>query len=293
MSDEHSLDSLLPAQIAKKAEDLGVAKGNMDALSMLLLAVLAGAFISMGAVFSTVATTGTDALPWGVTRVLAGLTFCLGLILVVVAGAELFTGNNLLVMAFVSGKLSWRKLLRNWCIVYIGNFIGALATAVLMFASGQYQMAGGRVGMTALNIAQSKCMLTPVEAVVRGIYCNALVCLALWLCFSSRTTTGKILAILFPITAFVAAGFEHSVANMYFVPIGLIIKSAAPTTFWDAATDPQITYQHLSWVAFLAGNLIPVTIGNIIGGAGFVGLIYWMVYVRLPKSAHGPKNERN
>lgn len=280
MSDEHALDSLLPAQIAKKAEDLGVAKGNMDAMSMFLLALLAGAFIAMGAVFSTVAITGSDALPWGVTRVLAGLAFCLGLILVVVAGAELFTGNNLLVMAFVSGKLTLRKLLRNWCIVYTGNFVGALLTAALMFASGQYQMAGGRVGATALNIAHGKCSLTLVEALVRGIYCNALVCLALWLCFSSRTTTGKILAILFPITAFVAAGFEHSIANMYFVPIALIIKSAAPISYWETLSTLPVSYDQLTWANFIVANLIPVTIGNIIGGAGFVGLIYWTVYVR-------------
>lgn len=288
MNDEHSMDSLLPAQIAKKAEDLGVAKGNMDALSMFLLALLAGAFIAMGAVFSTVTITGSDALPWGVTRVLAGLTFCLGLILVVVAGAELFTGNNLLVMAFVSGKLTLRKLLRNWCIVYTGNFVGALLTAAFMFASGQYQMAGGRVGATALNIAQDKCSLTFVEALVRGIYCNALVCLALWLCFSSRTTTGKILAILFPITAFVAGGFEHSIANMYFVPIALIIKSAAPAGFWESLGTLPASHDQLTWLNFIFANLIPVTIGNIIGGAGFVGLIYWTVYVR-PSTRIGPR----
>ncbi|MEX2213519.1 MAG: formate transporter FocA [Phycisphaeraceae bacterium] len=284
MQDAESLDALLPAQIARKAEDIGVAKGNMDALSMFLLAVLAGAFIAMGAVFSTTAITGAEGLPWGVTRVLAGLTFCLGLILVVVAGAELFTGNNLLVMAFVSGKLSGRKLLRNWTIVYLGNFCGAMATAALIFASGQYKMLGGELGLTALKIAQSKCMLTPMEALVRGIYCNALVCLAIWLCFSARTTTGKIAAILFPITAFVAAGFEHSIANMYFVPIGLFIKSGAPDWFWQTPGASHLAFDQPTWAGFMLGNLLPVTIGNIIGGSGFVGVIYWTIYAR--KNSH-------
>ncbi|MEX2215941.1 MAG: formate/nitrite transporter family protein [Phycisphaeraceae bacterium] len=280
MNETESLDALLPAQIARKAEDIGVAKGNMDALSMFLLAVLAGAFIAMGAVFSTTAVTGADSLPWGVTRVLAGLTFCLGLILVVIAGAELFTGNNLLVMAFVSGKLPARKLLRNWTIVYVGNFCGSVATAGLMFASGQYKMLDGELGVIALNIAQSKCTLLPMEALVRGIYCNALVCLAIWLCFSARTTTGKIAAILFPITAFVAAGFEHSVANMYFIPIGLFIKSGAPAAYWQTIDGSTVAVDQITWAGFMLGNLLPVTIGNIIGGSGFVGVIYWIIYAR-------------
>ena len=279
----YSLDSLLPGQVAQKAEDVGVAKGRMDAVSMFLLAVLAGAFIALGAVFSTVAVTGAGDLPWGVTRVLAGVTFCLGLILVVVAGAELFTGNNLLMMAFVSGKLTARDLLRNWVIVYAGNFVGALATAMLMFAGRQYEMAGGELGVTTVRIASTKCDLDPMAAIVRGIYCNALVCLAVWLCFSCRTTGGKILSILFPITAFVAAGFEHSVANMYFIPEGLLIKDAAPETYWASMNVAPGAFETLTWGRFFLANLLPVTIGNIIGGAGFVGGIYWIIYARKNK----------
>jgi formate/nitrite transporter len=284
MPDTETLDALLPAQIARKAEDVGVAKGHMDALSMFLLAVLAGAFIAMGAVFSTTASTGAGALPYGVGRVLAGLTFCLGLILVVVAGAELFTGNNLLIMAFVSGKLSAKKVLRNWVIVYLGNFAGSLATAAMMFTTGQFRMADGKLGLTALNIAHGKCALMPIESLTRGIYCNALVCLAVWLCYSCRTTGGRIAAILFPITAFVAAGFEHSVANMYFVTMGLIIHSSAPAEYWTTIGVQPDSFVQLTWTRFLLANLLPVTIGNIIGGAGFVGVIYWIIYARKANS---------
>lgn len=279
-----SADALLPPQIAAKAEDIGVAKGNLPLLPLFTLAVLAGAFIAMGAIFSTVTLTGAAALPFGVARLLAGLTFCLGLILVVVAGAELFTGNNLLVMAAVSRKLSLAMLLRNWAVVYIGNFVGSMLTAAVMFFTAQYAMAKGGVGVTALNIAEAKCELTFMEGLTRGIYCNALVCLAVWLCFSCRGTGDKILAIIFPITAFVAAGFEHCVANMYFIPTALFIKAGAPDTFWAAAGADPSQFADLTWFNFLIVNLIPVTIGNIIGGSVFVGLVYWLIYRRPCKS---------
>ena len=184
-----NFDAIPPAELAAKAEDVGVAKGNLDGASTFLLALLAGAFIAMGAVFSTITITGAqDQLPWGLTRVAAGVTFSLGLILVVTAGAELFTGNNLLVMATVSGKLPVRRLLRNWLIVYTGNFVGSIATAWLIFLTGQHNFADGQVGITALKIAETKCNLTFVEAFTRGIYCNALVCLAIWICLSCRST---------------------------------------------------------------------------------------------------------
>lgn len=274
------VDGLLPPQIAAAAEKVGAAKGNLDAVSTFLLAVLAGAFIAMGAIFATTAIVGAADLPFGVSRVLAGLTFCLGLILVVVGGAELFTGNNLLVMACVSRKLTVARLLRNWVIVYAGNFVGALATAVLMLWTAQYMMAEGAVGLTAIKIATDKCDLSFTEAVTRGIYCNALVCLAIWLCLSCRTTTDKILAIVFPITAFVAAGFEHSVANMYFIPIGLLIKQWAGPEFWQAVGVSSDAFGSLTWSNFLLANLLPVTIGNIIGGSLFVGVVYWLIYRR-------------
>lgn len=247
----------------------------------LALAVLAGAFIALGAVFSTTVTVGAAGqLTFGVTRLLAGLAFCLGLILVVVAGAELFTGNNLIIMAWADHRLTLGKVLRNWGLVYGGNFIGALATAAVMLLTLQYTFGNGAVGLTALNIAEAKCSLGFVQAIALGMMCNALVCLAVWLCYSARTTTDKILAIIFPISAFVAASFEHSVANMYFIPIGLLIKATAAPEFWAAIGKTAADYSHLTWANFFIANLLPVTIGNIIGGAVMVGLVYWFVYIR-------------
>ncbi len=263
-----SLNSLLPAEMAHKAEDVGVAKAQLGTFQTFVLAVLAGAFIALGAVFATVATTGST-LPYGITKLVSGLVFCLGLILVVIAGAELFTGNNLIVMAWASGRVTTAQLLRNWGIVYVGNFVGAILTAIGVFLSGQYQFGGGAVGENALAIATVKVNLGFGQAIMLGVLCNALVCLAVWLCMSARTVTDKVLAIIFPITAFVAAGFEHSVANMYFVPIGLFIKQ------WGGGVADSLT-----WQAFLLNNLLPVTIGNVIGGAGLVGLVYWSVYLR-------------
>ena len=238
---EIRIDALLPAEMATRAEYLGVRKAEMPAFTMFMLSLLAGAFISLGAIFATTVASGnmavtaadgavayTTGLPFGVTRLLTGLVFCLGLILVVVGGAELFTGNNLIVMAWASGKVTGRALLRNWAIVYAGNFIASIATAALMFFTKQYTFGSNAVGVAALRIAVAKCDLGFVQAVALGILCNALVCLAVWLTYSARTTIDKILAIVFPITAFVAAGFEHSIANMYFIPIALFIKDFDP-----------------------------------------------------------------
>jgi formate/nitrite transporter len=242
--------------------------------------VLAGAFIALGAIFATTVTAGASGLPYGLVRLMAGLVFSLGLILVVVGGAELFTGNNLIVMAWASGRVSTRLLLQNWVIVYLGNFAGALATAVLVYASGQFSFGQGAVGAAALATANAKAGLDFGQAVVLGILCNALVCLAVWLTFSARTTTDRILAIVPPITAFVAAGFEHSIANMYFIPVGLFIKTGAPEAFWTAIGRTPADYGHLTWANFFLNNLLPVTVGNVIGGAVLVGAVYWFVYLR-------------
>lgn len=278
-----NFSALLPPEMAKKAEEAGVVKANLGKRRMFALAVLAGAFIALGAVFATTVTTGASgSLTFGVTKLLGGFVFSLGLILVIVAGAELFTGNNLIVMAWADKKVSTAKLLRNWVIVYVGNFVGAFMTVVLMFLSEQYTFASGAVGINALNIANGKMGFGFLQAVVLGALCNALVCLAVWLCMSARTTTDKILAIIFPITAFVAAGFEHSVANMFFVPMGLVIKSFAGPDFWEAAGTTAAAYANLTWYNFIVHNLLPVTIGNIIGGALMVGLVYWFIYLRHP-----------
>ncbi len=280
-NNEIQLDALLPAEMAARAEQLGVKKAHLDLLSMFVLAVLAGAFIALGAVFSTTVTAGAaGSLPFGLIRLLAGLVFSLGLILVVVGGAELFTGNNLIVMAWASGKVNTRLLLRNWAVVYAGNFAGALGTALLAFLSGQYAFGQGAVGAAALAAANAKVSLEFLPAVALGILCNALVCLAVWLSFSARTTTDRILAVVPPIAAFVAAGFEHSVANMYFIPIGLLIKAGAPLAFWESAGLSALEYPGLTWGRFLLNNLLPVTLGNIIGGTVLVGAVYWFVYLR-------------
>lgn len=294
--DEINVDALLPAEMAQKAELLGIRKSEMPFLKMFLLAILAGAFIALGAVFATTVSTGTmpvtapdgsvaftTILPFGVTRLLTGLVFSLGLILVVVAGAELFTGNNLIVMAWASGKVSGRALLRNWVIVYIGNFVGSVGTAVLMFFSRQYTFSTNAIGINALRIAVAKVDLTFLQAIALGILCNSLVCLAVWLTYSARSTVDKIMAIIFPISAFVAAGFEHSVANMYYIPYALLIKFLDPS--FTASVSDKITHlDHLTWQTFLLNNLLPVTLGNIIGGAGLVAVVYWAIYLRASRS---------
>jgi formate transporter len=276
---EFGLDALLPPGMARRAEAIGVVKASMAVPRVLLLAVLAGAFIGLGACLSTVATTGSeDVIGSGPTRVLAGVVFSLGLVLVVVGGAELFTGNNMLVMAVVARRLTVRAMLRNWAIVYIGNLVGAVGAAWLVYLSGQYRTDSGAVGRNALDTAAAKAALPFDEALVRGILANALVCLAVWLCMSARSVIDKVVAVVFPVTAFVAAGFEHSVANMYFLPIGLFVKAGAPDGFWSASGTTADAYGGLTWRTFLIDNLVPVTIGNVIGGAVLVGLVYALAY---------------
>ena len=280
MDSDHRIDALLPREIALKAEAIGVQKTRLDFLSLVALAVLAGAFIGLGAMFATTVLAGADGvLPFGVSRLLSGVVFCLGLILVVVGGAELFTGNNLMVMAWAAGKVSPREMLRAWAIVYVGNFIGAVGTAGIVFLSGQYLSGKGSVAGVALTIATNKVSLSFEHGLFLGILCNVLVCLAVWLAYGARTRADKIMAIVFPVSAFVVAGFEHSVANMYFIPLGLFIKAWAPAAMWTQIGATSVNYAALTW-AGLVDNLIPVTLGNIIGGGGLVGLVYWFVYLR-------------
>jgi formate/nitrite transporter len=261
-----ALEVVAPARIAQLVEEVGVRKAELPLIPTLTLGILAGAFIAFGAMFYTVAVTGSE-LGFGPTRLLGGLAFSLGLILVVIGGAELFTGNSLIVMAWADRRVGTAALLRNWTLAYIGNLIGAFATALLVHLSGVLSLGGGTVAATAEAIAQAKIALTPLEAFVRGILCNTLVCLAVWMCFGARTAAGKILAILFPITAFVALGFEHSVANMYLIPV--------------AALQAQGTIG----VMDLLANLVPVTLGNIVGGGILVALVYWLIYLRKDREA--------
>lgn len=274
------LDALLPAQMAQKAESVGVQKTRLDTWSLLTLAVLAGAFIGFGAMFSTIVVAGGEGvIPYGLTRLLAGIVFSLGLVLVVVGGAELFTGNNLMVMAWAGGQVRAHEVLRAWALVYVGNLVGAVATACLVFLAGEHLQGAGKVGAAALTIAQTKAALDFIPALVLGILGNVLVCLAVWLCYSARTTADKILAIVPPVSAFVAAGFEHSVANMYLIPFGLLVKHGAAASFWTAAGTSPDAFPSVT-LGGLAANLVPVTLGNVIGGGVLVGAVYWFVYLR-------------
>ncbi len=262
------LDAYAPAQIALRVREVGVTKATMPVLTMFALAILAGAFIALGSLFFTMTmTTGTTGQPpaFGLMRLAGGLTFSLGLILVVVGGAELFTGNNLIAMAWASGRVTTQQVMRNWGWVYLGNLVGAVGTAVLVWLASVHTMSDGAVGETMVQIARSKIALDPVSALARGVLCNVLVCLAVWLCMGARTVTDKILAIVFPITAFVACGFEHSIANMYFLPIGVALAAgtSAPLSVTGALS-----------------NLALVTLGNVLGGTVLVALVYWSVYLR-------------
>ena len=272
-------DFLLPKEMATEAESIGVNKVNMSTVKTVVLAILAGAFIALGAAFFVVVTSHS-VLSEGLTRLVGGVCFSLGLILVIVGGAELFTGNNLIVMAWANSKVSSRQLLRNWGLVYLGNTIGACFIVLLMFLAKTHMHAAGAVGIHILTIAEKKCTLGFVQALSSGILCNILVCLAVWLCFSARSTSGKILSIIFPITAFVTLGFEHSIANLYFVPQAIFILQHDP--LFAAELQPQVmaTYHDISWQNFVFNNLLPVTLGNIIGGAVLVGLVYWFIYLR-------------
>jgi formate transporter len=270
-----------PPQCAGRCEEVGATKAKLNTLSTVLLGIMAGIFIGLGAMLMTVSTTSTG-LGFGLTKLLGGLVFCLGLILVVVAGAELFTGNTLLVVSWISGKTSLGRLWRNWGLVYVANLAGAAILVGLVFATKQWALSANGVGANALQIANTKVNLSFGVALSRGILCNLLVCLAIWLCFSARTVTGKILAILFPITAFVAAGFEHSVANMYFIPMGILLSHNSSVL--HAAGLSSASVSHLDAAGFMH-NMIPVTIGNIIGGGIMVGVVYWFSYLRNDRSA--------
>jgi formate/nitrite transporter len=276
---EGAIDALLPPAMAAKAARIGVDKTRLEAPRLLVLAALAGAFIGFGGMLSLVAGTGAEALPWGVGRLVVGIAFSLGLILVVVGGAELFTGNNLMVMAWASGLVPARAVLRAWTLVYVGNLAGALATAALVFLAGDQGHAGGAVGRLALEVGQAKAALPFGVAVLHGVLGNVLVCLAVWLTYGARTTTDRILAIVPPVTAFVALGYEHSVANMFLLPFAWAVRAFAPDTFWAAIGRGAADFPALD-AAGIVHNLAAVTLGNLIGGGLLVGAVYWFVYLR-------------
>ena len=271
-----ALDAYAPREIAVRVEAAAIAKTQAPFLSTLVLALLAGAFIAFGAMFYTVVITETG-LGFGPTRLLGGLAFSLGLVLVIVGGAELFTGDNLVAMAWADRRIGAAAVVKLWLVVYVGNFAGALGAAVLMRLSGALDLGGHAVGATAIGIAVAKVQLPLIEAFFRGLMCNALVCLAVWLYYAAHTVSGKILAIVMPISAFVALGFEHSIANIYMIPIG-IVAAIEPLAAARSGLEPA-ALQALTVGGFLH-NLVAVTLGNVVGGSIFVALVYYLVYRR-------------
>ncbi|MDA7946473.1 MAG: formate/nitrite transporter family protein [Hyphomicrobiaceae bacterium] len=254
--DVTGIDAYSPAEIAARVESAGTAKAKLPLDKLFTLGLLAGIFIAFGGTFYTLTVTGST-LGFEPTKLLGGAAFSLGLVLVVVAGAELFTGNTLIVMAWADGDVSLAELFRNWTVALLANAAGAVLIAILVYYSGVLD--AGSVRETAVKIAEGKLGLGFIEAFIRGILCNALVCLAVWLTFAARRVSGKAIAVIFPITAFVALGFEHSIANFYLIPVGML--AGAEGTLGD-----------------VAGNLVPVTLGNIVGGAGGVAAVYWIIY---------------
>ncbi len=265
---------LMPPEIALACETAGKMKAGKDVLTLILLGILAGAFIAFGANFMTIVTTGASELPWGVSRLLGGLVFSVGLIMIVVAGAELFTGDTLMVIAYASKRIGISKLLRAWALIYIGNIIGGAATAMLVFMSHQHGFHDGEVGKNALRIASLKASYDSGQLFYLSILCNVLVCLAVWMSFAARDVAGKVLVIIPPITAFVAAGFEHSIANIYFLSYGLLLKNWALIEI-GSPTLVMLTPTNA------AHNILLSTIGNLIGGSLMVGVVYWLVYLRM------------
>lgn len=274
-----SIEAMMPPAMALACEAAGAAKARRDALSLLILGLLAGAFIAFGAIFMTVVLTGSTGLPWGVGRLLAGLVFSLGLILVIVGGAELFTGDTLMIVAYASKRISLQALLRAWTYVYVGNIAGALGTAVLVFLAGHHTLAGGGIAQTALAIGAAKAALPALQLFFLSVLCNVLVCLAVWMSFAGRTPVDKVVVIVPPIAGFVAAGFEHSIANIYLLPYALAVKAWAGADIVAGAGLSETALAGLTVPAALL-NIAVATVGNLVGGSLMVGAVYWFVYLR-------------
>lgn len=273
------VDALLPPEMARRCEEVGAAKADRDRLSLVVLATLAGAFIAFGSIFMTVVLAGSNELPFGVARLLSGLVFSVGLMLVIVGGAELFTGDNLMVMAWASGRIRTLRLLRIWFYVYAGNAIGAIGTSLFAVLSGHHRFGSGTIGKTALAIAEAKASLPLLDVFFLGILANVLVCMAVWASIGGRTLVDKVVVIVLPVAAFVAAGFEHSIANIYFFSMALLIKLAASADFWTLIGTSPGGYAGISFWAAVA-NVVVATLGNIVGGGVLVAAVYWFVYLR-------------
>ena len=277
---DNPFDLILPAEMAKVAEEAGVYKATKHPLKTFYLAITAGVFISIAFVFYITATTGTAAMPYGIAKLIGGICFSLGLILCIICGADLFTSTVLIVVAKASGRITWGQLARNWINVYFGNLVGALLFVLLMWLSGEYMVANGGWGLNVLQTADHKVHHTFIEAVALGILANLMVCMAVWMSYSGRSLMDKAMIMVLPVAMFVASGFEHSIANMFMIPMGIVIRNFASPEFWTAVGSSPESFSHLTITNFIIDNLIPVTIGNIIGGGLLVGLTYWVIYLR-------------
>ncbi|KAB8313206.1 formate transporter FocA [Erwinia endophytica] len=280
MKTGNPFDLLLPSEMAKVAEEAGVYKAMKRPFTTFFLAITAGVFISIAFVFYITATTGTETIPYGLAKLVGGICFSLGLMLVVVCGADLFTSTVLTMVAKASGRISWGQLGRNWINVYIGNFFGAMFFVGLIWFAGQYMSANGAWGLNVLQTADHKMHHTFFEAVCLGTLANLMVCLAVWMSYSGRSLTDKMLAMVLPVAMFVASGFEHSIANMFLIPMAIVIKDFASPEFWQTTGATAAHFSELTVRNFVMNNLIPVTLGNIIGGGLLVGLTYWVIYLR-------------
>jgi formate transporter len=279
MEGDIQTESLPSVKLTSKMEEAGVARSGRRWTMVLALAILAGVFIALGGAGAAAVMPG---LPAGAGRLLGGLVFCLGLVAIVATGAELFMGEPLTLVAFTSGRVKLGRLLGLWALAFLGNALGALLVAGVLFLAKWYTQSGGGVGASILVLAEGKCSLGFVPALLLGILGGVLVGLAMWLCSSVRSFGGKVLALLFPITVLVAAGFEYSIANLFWIPLGLCVKYLVPATaqFWTGLSATPDAVPNLTWVNFLLNNLLPVTLGNLAGGAGLIGLAYWYLNVR-------------
>lgn len=274
---------LLPEEIAKNVVEVSKKKSRLRILPLLLLGILAGAYIGFGAELCTITTHDLSMyLGMGFSKFIGGSVFSVGLILVAIGGAELFTGNCLMLTGVLTRDISIMSMLRNWLFVYLANFVGSMLLVIIIYYSGLWKIGNFEVGIAALTTATEKVNLSFVEAFLRGVGCNWLVCLAIWLSIAGKDTISKIIGIYFPVMAFVASGFEHSIANMYFIPIGLFLKGNVAVVSKAGLVEG---INNLNWLGFFVRNLIPVTLGNIVGGAFFVGGIYYLAYLWRNKNA--------
>ncbi|MGQ3683512.1 MAG: formate/nitrite transporter family protein [Candidatus Loosdrechtia sp.] len=274
------IDAYAPPQIAAKIDDVARVKAELGFVKTFILSILAGVYLGLGAQFATLVVSDSS-LHFGLTSIITGVVFSTGFMLVVIAGSELFTGNNLMIMGYIGGRITRHELLNNWVIVYIGNFVGSLTMVLWMYHTHQWEFFHDMVGAKALLIADKKVSLSFKEALARGVLCNSMVCLATWLCYSSRSVADKIVSIVFPIGGFVASGFEHCIANMYFIPMGVVLrKNPEVVAAAEKMTGKTLDLSHLTWKGFFLNNLIPVTLGNIVGGVILVGVVFWFIYLR-------------